>query len=189
MMQQQRITFAISCLVLLATASAFTSPKANHHSISHKSSPTARNVGVVQWLDYETDYVSSSGRLEAAAVEPTEADFVRIVHLLSRAQHYGKLETVIEDLDEVQSLLEELNNCQKIIHSDPLSLEKINLLQETASNLQMRIDAERVQKAAPLAIAGALAAMAGIQVITVGMWLLVPVREVGTTLRDSKLPF
>merc|ERR1712176_764241 len=78
--------------------------------------------------------------------EPTEADTFRMFHLLSRAQHYAKLETVIDDIDEVQSVLDDLV-FEKELHVANMADEKIQTLQEAVVGLQMRIDAERVQMA------------------------------------------
>jgi hypothetical protein len=182
MMQQQRIQeiLTLSFLLMLG-ASAFMSPKSNYPSISRRpsSSPSALNIGV-NLSDYHNDYglpfQSIEGDVETTT-EPTEADTFRLFHLLSRAQHYAKLETVIDDVDEVQSVLNDLV-VEKKLHVANMADDKIQTLQEAVVSLQMRIDAERVQMVfLPVAVTGAIVAMCFVQIITVGMWLLSPVRD------------
>lgn len=185
-MHQQRIQeiFALSFLFMLMGASAFSSPKSNHPSISQRlssSSPVGLNVGV-NWAEYENVYGPPFQSIEAVVettTKPTEADSFRLFHLLSRAQHYAKLETVIEDLDEVQSVIDDLA-VQEKIHRATMADDQIQTLQKAVASLQMRIDAERIQIAFarnPVAVTGALVAMCFVQTIAIGMWLLSPVRD------------
>ena len=189
MMQQARIQeiLALSFLFMLVGASAFSSLKSYRPSISERlssssSSLIALNVGV-NWLDdknfYDPPFYSKDDVAETTT-EPTEADSFMLFHLLSRAQHYAKLETVIDDLDEVQSIIDDLV-VQKELHVTNMADEQIQTLQKAVARLQMRIDAERVQMAfsrIPVAVTAALVAMCFVQIITVGMWLLSPVRDV-----------
>mmetsp|Transcript_4688 Transcript_4688/g.4645 ORF Transcript_4688/g.4645 Transcript_4688/m.4645 type:complete len:202 (-) Transcript_4688:92-697(-) len=184
-MMQQRIQeiFALFFLFLLVGASAFSSPESSHPYISKRpsSSPTALNVGM-NWLDCENDCAPTFQTTEAvvaSTAEPTEADSFRLFHLLSRVQHYAKFETIIDDLDEVQSVLDDLA-VHKKIHGATMADDQIQTLQEAVASLQWKIDVERVQTAlvrTPVAITGALMTMCLIQSITVGMWLVSPVRD------------
>lgn len=183
MLQRFQEIIALSCL-LMAAASAFSSPKSNH--LVRRLSP-ALNVGAV-WLEENDQPDSIQFNIKAdelslqevlaEEVEVTESSAVLMFHLLSRAKAYTNSESC--NLDEVQSCLDDLL-IQKEILAPSLASDKADTVEEVVANLQQKIDAERTQLAfarAPIQVASALVSMSVVYGITIGLWLLSPLQDV-----------